>query len=329
MPVVIILDSLLHNCPAVDSFLSFVFAGLWIPSVSLRFLFNRWLFWLIAGSKLKSSLTVWQSPQLRIPEKNHSFSENWRVRASVLSIWSHSFLFCLLIPSSLSLMHSSPWFHCTLPQISSFTLPLYRFCPRHNSRRRSLLMLALSPSDTHYLNRHMVGCGCHAILIQRSITTLLLSNFPLYQIQLWFWWLSYSHHSFQLIRIQCSVHHSDLARNHQSCYQEPFISTSNWRQTHILRYFSCCYSNKACEFIASTVYWINSSSKSNSFVVLERLQSYLPNNSNYRAHILHRIEYIFLYLRSFRIRCTVVSNRSSSPIPCLNANELRTYSDGS
>ena len=33
--------------------------------------------------------------------------------------------------------------------------------PRHNSMWRSLFMLVLSHSDTHYLNRHMVGCGCH------------------------------------------------------------------------------------------------------------------------------------------------------------------------
>ena len=33
-------------------------------------------------------------------------------------------------------------------------------CPRHNSSSRSLLMLVLSHSDTHYLNRHMVRCGC-------------------------------------------------------------------------------------------------------------------------------------------------------------------------
>ena len=30
-----------------------------------------------------------------------------------------------------------------------------------------------------------------------------------------------------------SVHYSNSARNHQCCYQEPFISASNWRQTHI------------------------------------------------------------------------------------------------
>ena len=48
-------------------------------------------------------------------------------------------------------------------------LPHHACCsPRHNSRRRSLLMLVLSHSDTHHLNRHMVGCGCHEILIPCS-----------------------------------------------------------------------------------------------------------------------------------------------------------------
>ena len=44
-------------------------------------------------------------------------------------------------------------------------ISLSLFCPKHNSRRRSLLMRVLSHSDTHHLNRHMVGCGCHEILI--------------------------------------------------------------------------------------------------------------------------------------------------------------------
>ena len=48
---------------------------------------------------------------------------------SVVIICSESWIFCLLIWTPLSLVHS----------------------PRHNSRRRSLLMLLLSHSDTHYL----------------------------------------------------------------------------------------------------------------------------------------------------------------------------------
>ena len=64
MTILIILDPLLYNCPVVDSFLSFFFDWLWILSVSLQFLFNRWLFLLIVDLKLKNSLTKWQfSPQ--------------------------------------------------------------------------------------------------------------------------------------------------------------------------------------------------------------------------------------------------------------------------
>ena len=128
-----------------------------------------------------------------------------RIRASVLDIWSHSFLFCLLISSSLPLMNSSkvplgfpPPFgrpSASLEFLHSLFLSAC-YCPSHNSKRRSLFMRVLSHSNTHYLNRYKVGCGCHDILIQRCITVLFLSNFSLYRTRLWFWWLSYSNHSF-------------------------------------------------------------------------------------------------------------------------------------
>ena len=73
-----------------------------------------------------------------------------------------------------------PW--VGLPRISSFTLSLSPFCPRHNSRRRSLFMRVLSHSDTHHLNRHMVGCGCHEILIPCSTTVLFSTTFLLISI---------------------------------------------------------------------------------------------------------------------------------------------------
>ena len=111
-------------------------------------------------------------------------------------------------------------------------------------------------SNDPQLTGYMVWCGCHEILIQHCITVLFLSNFSLYPIQPSFWWLSNSNHSFQLIRIQDSVRHYDSARNHQCCYPEPFISTSNWRWAYIQRHIFCCHSNKACEFIASTVHRI-------------------------------------------------------------------------
>ena len=173
MTVVIILDSFLSNCPVVDSFLSFVFDWLCILSVSLQFLFNRGLFLLIAGFKLKNSLAIeWQSPQLRIPETNYSFSENWQNSCLSSEYLIKLFpLFCLLISSSLSLMLS-----CTIPLgstsaslefLHSLIVPHYAYCislwpsPKHNTRRRSLSMLVLSHSDTHYFKGHMACCGCH------------------------------------------------------------------------------------------------------------------------------------------------------------------------
>ena len=56
------------------------------------------------------------------------------------------------------------------------------FSPRHNFRRRSLFMRVLSHSDTHHLNRHMVGCGCHEILIPCSTTVLFSTTFLLISI---------------------------------------------------------------------------------------------------------------------------------------------------
>ena len=176
-------------------------------------------------------------------------------------------------------------------------------------------MLVLSHADTHYLNRHMVGCGCHEILIQRWITVLFLSNFFLASIQLWFCRLSYSNHSFQLSSVQYSVHHFDPARYHQPCYQKLFSSTSNWRQAHLQRHIPCCNSNKAWEFIASTVYKVHSLAKSKALAVSRRSQKHLPNNSKYRAHILDRILCIILCLLLFRERCVVFSNLSSISDP--------------
>ena len=43
-------------------------------------------------------------------------------------------------------------------------------------------MLVLSHSDTHTLNRHMVGCGCHEILIPCSTTVLFSTPFLLISI---------------------------------------------------------------------------------------------------------------------------------------------------
>ena len=255
-------------------------------SVPLRFLFNRRRFLLIAGSNLKNSLTKSQSPHLSTPENSFflrkltGFVPHFSIFNRTLSCTICSSLhLSLMLSSKFSLGSTAPFGH---PSSNFFihSLSLYEFCTRHNSRRRSLFMLVLSHSDTHFINRHMVGCGCHErgvqsrssqecmvwcecpeILIQRCITVLFLSHFSRYPTQLWFWWLSYLNHSFQLVSIHYSVHQSDPPRIHQSCYQELFISTSDRRQGHLQRNISCCRSNKACEFIASTVYKIHSLTK--------------------------------------------------------------------
>ena len=179
MPIVIILGSLLCNCRVVDSFLSFVFEWLPILSVSLLFLFNRWLFLLIAGWKLKNSLTKWQSP-LRIPETNHSFWENWQ-DSCLSSEYLIRFFPVLFVHLSLMLSSKVPLRPSdSLPPPSNFfihSLSLHPFCPRHNSRRRPLFMWVLSYSSTQHLNRHMAWCGCHEILIERCIIVLFVSNF--------------------------------------------------------------------------------------------------------------------------------------------------------
>ena len=127
MTVAIILDSLFENCSVADSFLSFVLDWLWILSVSLQLLFNRWMFLLIAGSKLNNSSTKWQSPLQHFKYKSFFLRKMTSSSASVLTIWSHSFLFCLLISLTLSFILSLTLAQSRvplLPRISSFTLPL-------------------------------------------------------------------------------------------------------------------------------------------------------------------------------------------------------------
>ena len=99
------LDSTLYHCPVADSFGSFIFDWLWVLSVPLQFLFNRWLFLLIAGWKVKNSLSKWQSPQLRIPATNHCFSEIWQDSCSQFWIFDRT-LSCFVC-SSLHLCLSS------------------------------------------------------------------------------------------------------------------------------------------------------------------------------------------------------------------------------
>ena len=219
----------------------------------------------------------WQSPTKiwGVDQPNQSFLANWTdwEVSSHYSLWRLSSLSeHLSLGSTARFGRPSASIRCpSFSHSTSLSLSIFACCcSEHSSRRRSLLMRVLSDFDTHHRNRHMGWCGCHEILIQRCITVLFLLNFSLYPIQLWFWWLSYSNRSFQLISIQLSGHHSDSARKHQSCNQKPLISTSNWRQAHLQKHISWCNSNKAPEFIASTVYRIHSLLRSKAVAVLER-----------------------------------------------------------
>ena len=119
-----------------------------------------WLF-LIRCSKLQKSFRKCQSPAQiwGVKQKNHSFLTNW-------INWTLSSHYLLWLLGSLK-NQSLPWFHlASLEFLHCLIPPHYACCcPRHNSRRRSLSMLVLCHSDTHYLNRHMVGCGRHEISI--------------------------------------------------------------------------------------------------------------------------------------------------------------------
>ena len=223
----------------------------------------------------------------RVEQNNHSSLTNWPDRelsSQHLRRLLGVFVWSSVYPCLSSTVPLRPLVGlCLRPTlfVLSLCLPyLSPFCQRHNSRRHSLFMRVLSHCDTHYLNMHMVGCGYHEILIQRSVTALFLTNFSLYPIRLWFWWLSYSNHSFQLLSNQYSVHHSDSARDHQSCNQKQFIATSYWRQAHIQSHLSCCNWNKAREFIAiDSAQNSHSLAKSKALAVSEISESYLFNNS--------------------------------------------------
>ena len=209
------------------------------------------------------------------------------IESSVLSICDDCWVFLCdhrCIPVSLPPFHCALWSAFVFARLCSCSHYAYRISLRSvkDTTPEGILSscgCSLTVTLTT-LNMHMVGCGYHEILIQRSVTALFLTNFSLYPIRLWFWWLSYSNHSFQLLSNQYSVHHSDSARDHQSCNQKQFIATSYWRQAHIQSHLSCCNWNKAREFIAiDSAQNSHSLAKSKALAVSEISESYLFNNS--------------------------------------------------
>ena len=155
MTFTINLGSLLYNCPVIDSFLSFVFDWLWILSVSLSISVQPLTVLVDCWSKIEefpNQMAIFLSEfqrQILLSEK----TDLLQCLSSEFKITLFRFR-CLLISSSLSLILSSKvpltsTVPLGRPPSNSFIHSLYAFCPRHNTRRRSLSMLVLSHSDTH------------------------------------------------------------------------------------------------------------------------------------------------------------------------------------
>ena len=109
------------------------------------------------------------------------------IERSILIVHSDSWIFCRiispLVPMSPLVGLQSPSKIPSLCHSAALCLRhLSLFCPRYDSRRRSLVMLVLSHPDTQHYNRHMVGCGCHEILIPSSTTVLFSITFLLISI---------------------------------------------------------------------------------------------------------------------------------------------------
>ena len=119
------------------------------------------------------------------------------IHPSVVSICDFSFLFCLCLSVALPQFPWFPWFHYGLPRVSSFTPHLSTRSVQYTSpKRRSLAQCGCSLSLWHslpqkgygtvrvpwkdrtvqQLNGHMVWCGCHEFLIQRSFNFLFLTH---------------------------------------------------------------------------------------------------------------------------------------------------------
>ena len=111
-----------------------------------------------------------------VEQENHSFLANWPDWALICQDLRRLFaVLSVHLCISVSLPRF-PWFHCALSRFPSFSHSAC-YCPRYNSLGLSLLMRVLSHSDTHHLNRYMVWCGCHEILILCCNTVLFLSKF--------------------------------------------------------------------------------------------------------------------------------------------------------
>ena len=118
----------------------------------------------------------------RVEQKLHSFL----TRCHDVSLnCDHLLILLNILSVHLRIPVSLPQFHYGRPRMLLYSVtPLHYACcislygsPRHDFRRRSLLILVPAHSDTHHLNRHIGWCGCHEILIPRYLTVPFLSNF--------------------------------------------------------------------------------------------------------------------------------------------------------
>ena len=189
-----ILDSLLYNCPVVDSFLSFVFECLGILSVSLQFLFNCWLFLLIVGSKLKNSLRKWQSPlhpsrdiSLFLRKRTGFVPKFWILDHTLSWFVCSSIHVCLSCP--VAQFHLVPLRPPSNFFIHTLSLPVLSKTQLQMAFSLHAGALSLCHSRPPIGICHSVGvtegvtspaahrgtgvwCGCHEILIPCSTTTL-------------------------------------------------------------------------------------------------------------------------------------------------------------
>ena len=292
--------------------------------------------------KLKNSVTKWQSPPQNSREKSsflRKLTDSWLSSAYLIILFpvvsSH-----LFISVSHAQLHSSTWFHCGLPRISSFTLSRYPFYPRHNSRWRSLFMRMRSRSDTHHLSG-VYGNGAGATKSWPKVVSLSRSCRNFLCIRSNFDSCGWS------TRI---IDFSSLIFNsvHQSYCQKPLISISTWRQAHTQSRISCCHSTKRVAFIA-----IDSAPKSTDqrnrkrslfrkdrrmiFLIIENTEgmSQWPWQASISFGKLIQSSYsesnsIYYFLPSrFQDTMRVASSKSIPAIPRLNANEKRTYSNAS
>ena len=299
MTVVVILESCLCNCSVVNSFLSFVFDWLCTLSISLQFLIKRWLHLLIAGLKMKNSLTKWQSPPQNSRDKSF-FLGKLTGFAPQFSMVDHT-LFCSVC-SSAHLLICLP---CSVAQFHlvplDFTAPFgrpsgRRLRPPSNFFVHSLFARSVQDTTPEYV---LSLCWCSLIL---TLTTSMGIWHSAGATKSWSslvswscsWWTSRCirsnyHSGGWAIRI---IHFSSLVFSSLSITLTRQKTISLAIRNHSFRYpiegrltfrdiSPVAIRTKRLNLLQSTVHRIHSWAKSKALAVSERSQRYLPNHSKY------------------------------------------------